>query len=326
MIDWPAGSPAREVLQRLSQLQGVAILVDRRLDPDTSIQLTASDITLAQLLTRVADQCAAVVSHVDCVVYIGPRDSTANLPQVARQRSREVRAMPSAAEAKFSVARSWQWEELSEPRELLRQLAQEANIQIEGLDTVPHDLWPAADLPPLSWTDRMTLVLAGFSLTFEWTDDVDRVRLVPWPTQTMVARAYPVTLSQVNLDQLAAQFPHARIEPTAGGIQLHGTQEEHDRLQQLLRQRAAGTRASSRGGTTVHTLRVSQQPIGAILKTLAQKLELRFEFAPNATESLETRVSFDVREVPLDKLLDATLAPAGLTHRRDGEVIRIERL
>ncbi len=223
------------------------------------------------------------------------------------------------------MPRRWQWEELAEPRTLVQQLAQEAKVQIEGLDEIPHDLWPAADLPPLSWTDRMTLVLTGFGLTFEWTDRADRIRLVPLPKQSLVASAYPMTLTQAKLDDLAAQFPHAQIERTTNGITLRGTEEEHHRLQQLLQQSATGLRRPRRTTTTVHTLRVSQQPVGAILKTLEQKLELRVDFASDVTEQLQTRVSFDLREVPLEKLLDATLTPAGLTHRRDGEVIRIEK-
>ncbi len=47
----------------------------------------------------------------------------------------------------------------------------------------------------------------------------------------------------------------------------------------------------------------------------------RFEFDAGLEERLRTRVSFDVHEVPLPELLDAALAPAGLSHRQQGDVI-----
>ena len=102
VVDWPAGSQLREILQRLSQLQGVVIMLDRRIDPSSSIRLTARDISLSQVLSQLAEQCDAAVSYIDAVVYIGPRDSTAGLSQVAQRRSEEARSLPRAAAARFS--------------------------------------------------------------------------------------------------------------------------------------------------------------------------------------------------------------------------------
>ena len=98
---------------------------------------------------------------------------------------------------------------------------------------------------------------------------------------------------------------------------------EHDRLKKLLtRQSGANHRSGSRT-RTVHSLRVNQQPIGAILKTLERQLGLRLEYESGIEERLNTRVTFDLHDVPLDRLLDATLAPASLTFRRKGDVIQI---
>ncbi len=153
------------------------------------------------------------------------------------------------------MPRPWQWDELAEPRGLVQELAREASVQIAGLDTIPHDLWPAANLPSLAWTDRMTLVLAGFGLTFQWQDQPDHIRLVPLPQPKLLARSYPVTLSQAKLDDLAAQFPHARFEHLASGFRFQGTQEEHERLRQLLQQSTGERRTTRRNARTVHTLR-----------------------------------------------------------------------
>ena len=58
------------------------------------------------------------------------------------------------------------WDELAEPRTLLAALARENGLEIEGLDRVPHDLWPAADWPPMSLVDRLTLIAQACVLVF----------------------------------------------------------------------------------------------------------------------------------------------------------------
>jgi hypothetical protein len=203
-------------------------------------------------------------------------------------------------------------------------------VTINGLDQIPHDLWPAVDLPPLSWTDRLTLVLAGFGLTFQLSDRGETVQLVKLPRPAGYLHTYSVTLSQPDLDGIAAQFPRGAIEGSASSVTLWGTEQEHARLQKLLVRHAtdaqAGRSVAGGGrGMTLHTLRVQQQPVGVILKTLEQKLQLRFQFDPEVSAQLQTRVTLDIRDVPLEKLLDEVLTPVGLTHRREGDVIRIGR-
>ncbi len=324
VIDLPSGSSLRELLERFSQLQRVAIFLDRRIDPSTPVQLSERNITLAQVLARLADQCGGVVSYVGPVVYIGPRAAgTASLARVAQQRVLEARQLPRVRAARFLAEETWRWDELTEPRTLLDQLAQEAGVGIVPLELIPHDLWPGVDLPTLSWIERMTLVLAGFGLTFEWSDEGRQIQLVPLPTESIVARSYDVTLTQARWDQVSSQFSPSQLERTSLGIRFRGTQEEHQRLQELLQQGVSSPASPPRGGKTVHSLRVNEQPVGAILNTLAQQLSLRLEYAEGVNERLQSRVTFELREVPLEKLLEATLSPAGLTYRREQDVIRI---
>ncbi len=324
VVNWPQGSRLRDQLQRLAEWQRVAIFLDRRIDPDRSIELSARQITLAELLAQLAVQADGTVSYVGSVVYIGPQDKVAGLASVAQQRAREARALPDVVGRPLLTRRRWGWDELAEPRALLVELAQEVGMVIEGIETIPHDLWPQADLPPLSWTDRMSIVLAGFGLTFELADQGQLVRLVPLPQPTLETRAYSTTLSQMNWEQIARQFPNVELQRLPKSITLKGTAEQHDRLKQLLAQQASSKRPRTTQPKTVHSLRVTQQPIGAILKTLERQLQLRLDMEPDVQEKLQTRVTFDLRGVPLDELLDATLAPASLDFQRDGDVIRIK--
>ena len=49
----------------------------------------------------------------------------------------------------------------------LAQLGQRSGVEITGLEQVPHDLWAAADLPPISLVARLTLIAVQFDLTFK---------------------------------------------------------------------------------------------------------------------------------------------------------------
>ena len=51
---------------------------------------------------------------------------------------------------------------------IIRTFTAPAGIEIASLSSVPYDVWRAADLPPLTMAERLTLALAGFELSFRW--------------------------------------------------------------------------------------------------------------------------------------------------------------
>jgi hypothetical protein len=323
-VVWSAGTPVRQALTTLARMQGVAIMLDRRIDPGSVIELSARDLTVREIIEHLAAQCAAAPTYLDGVVYIGPRVSTIHLATVARERRTEVQQLARPWTERLAARRVWRWKERAEPRQLLAELAEEAGVQVTDAAQVPHDLWPALDLPALAWTDRMTLILTGFGLTFAFADGGQNVRLVPLPEPNLLSREYPAVLSSSQLEAVKTLFPQATIDPGGNRIELSGTADEHERLQQLLQRQATGRVPGRGAGKSVLTLKVTSQPVQAILTTLERQLGAKFQIAPDLEEQLSTRVSLDVREVPLTELLDAALAPAGLSHRRQGDVIVIE--
>jgi hypothetical protein len=322
-VVWSAGTPVRQALTTLAGTQGIAIMLDRRIDPASGIELSLHEVTVAEVIAQLAAQCDAAPRVLEAVVYIGPRAATAGLTTVAAERRRAAQQLPPALVARLTAARPWSWEELAEPRGLLEELGREAEVTFDDAARVPHDLWPAADLPPLAWTDRLTLVLAGFNLTFELDALGQRVRLVPMPVLTPVSGDYPVRLPPSERAVLARLFPQAVFDDATGRVTLQDVPEEHERLQRWL-ERVATQRPRPRGASrTVMTLRVVQQPVEAILQAVAQRLGVAFEFEGELGERLRRRVSIDVRDATLDELLTAALEPAGLTFRRRDDVIVI---
>ena len=67
--------------------------------------------------------------------------------------------------------------------------------------------------------------------------------------------------------------------------------------------------------------------LGRVLDQLAARLELELRIDREALQqagiSLDAPVSFSVKNATIDELLEAVLAPAGCTFRREGKVVEI---
>jgi hypothetical protein len=319
-LSW-SGAPLRDALANLSKTDRIALLLDRRIDPGQRIDLTAERMPFDDVLERAAEQIDAGLSWLGPLAYLGPREAASRLRTLAALRAAEAHALAKDKRT-FQREARLSWEALAEPRGLAAALAAEANVEIESLDLIGHDLWPAADLPPLSWTDRLTLIANEFDLTFEIVD-AGHVRLVPIAGPVVLERAYP---GGKQPDVLAAKWrelaPEAQIEVARGKVVVRGRLEDHELLTQTKRPKSAPT-----GGAEVYTLRVQAQPLSAILDKLREQLtqELLVDEAAleKANLSLDVRVSFSVERATFDELLAAALKPARLTFRRDGSAYKI---
>jgi hypothetical protein len=212
-ITWKDRS-LREGLVRLSQAYGAAIFLDRRIDPGQLIDFAVREQPLEAIIRGIAAKAGADMALFGPVVYIGPHESAARLATIAALRRQEVAGLPAEARARLLKAQAWQWDELAQPRQLLAELAREANVNVQNAEAVPHDLWPAGSLPPLPWVDRLTLLLVGFGLTFEIDDRGTAVRLVPQPATARIARRYRPPGSAADLaPQLRRLLPEAESLP-----------------------------------------------------------------------------------------------------------------
>src|SRR4029079_4487868 len=107
--------------------------------------------------------------------------------------------------------------------------------RFSNLDTVPFDLWPAANLPPLPWADRAPLVLVGFGLTFELEERATTAKLVPGPSSPVIENRYT---PRGGLNELATQLrrvmPDAQIRVEKDQLIVAARQEDHDKILRLL--------------------------------------------------------------------------------------------
>jgi hypothetical protein len=331
------GIPLRQALYQRGRAHQVSILLDRRVDPDQPLTLNVNDLPLEEMLRQIAKQHELGITVLgSAVVYLGPIHYTSRLRTLAQLRHEESRAHSDLAQKLLAVA-PFRWPDFSTPRDLLTQLAAEAKLAIEGLGQVPHDLWAQADLPPLPWVDRLTLVAGQYNLTFHIASDGRSIALVPIPDDVSILRQYPAGSQPSRLaDQWRDLLPHAQITVKETTISVRARLEDHERLTATSRPDASTSKTTppnppqkSRPGDSKkrYTLKQAQGQLDLLLPQLGQRLGLEVRVDREALEqagiSLRKQVSVTVTDATLDELLDALLKPAGCTFRRQGSVVEV---
>lgn len=319
-----SGVPIRKGLTDLSRSQSIAILLDRRVDPGLPLDLSMDNVPVELALERIARSQHLGVSWYGPLVYLGPEPAAARLRTLAALRAAEAKSLPATRRSSFTKTQAWQWDDFAEPRTLVELLAEDARVEVSGIDRIPHDLWAAADLPPLAWIDRLTLVANEFDLTFRIDDDGRRIELIPVPESVLLDRSYPGGRNPQELaERWQRQAPEAEIKVEGDKVVVRGRVEDHETLT------AAKPRSQTpaAGGVEVYTLAVREQPLGPVLEELKQRLGLELHIDEAALKSaeisLDRRVSFSVEKATLDELFAAALKPAGLTFRRRDKAIDI---
>jgi hypothetical protein len=330
-ITWSAraGIPLRQALTHLSQAQQVAIVLDRRVDPDQKIEFTSDDASLDATLKLIASKLSIGVAQVGSVIYFGPEATARRVRTLSVLRHDEAIKLPSAARSRILQLRRWRWDDLATPRDLLANLASECHVTIQGTDRVPHDLWAAGDLPPLNFTDRLTLVAAQFDLTFAIDPTGESVSLVEMPATVEISKSYPFHVasgSQAVVAKLSKSLPEAHIQMSGGKLLVRGRAEDQDFVEAVLAGRTAKQTTVTKG-VKVYSLPSVKMGVGDLMRALGKRLNLDVQFDDAAIEaaglSLKTEVTVNVKDVLEDDMLRAVLDPAGLTFDRKGRSITV---
>ena len=318
--------PLRHGLRNLSENHRLSIFLDRRIDPGQTVDCSLKKQSLDNCLRNIAGRVHATVCYIGPIVYVGPKDNVRKLATLIAVKKDIVRRLPIELRRKMLNTRTWKWETLTSPRDLIHQLAIEAEINIHDTERIPHDLWPAADVPALSFIERFLLVTAGFDLSFELTPDQKAVRLVPMPDHVSLVREYRVG-DQANkiARQFQRRFPHADIHSEANKLVVQGQWDDHQEIRRVLQGKPRRKPPSSSIEQTRFTLSVKQKLAAQVLTQLAETLDLELIVADQFKEILAQRISFYVDMVTRDELLRAVLEPVGLSFRiNDGKLEIVE--
>lgn len=306
--------PLRQVLDQLAESHRVSIVLDRRVDPSQETSLDAQALPLGETLDQVAGMVHARMGYAHMVntemvsfgsiVYIGPEETARLLSCLAEARREEVRQMPDRGRAMLT-AKPMRWDDLSTPRGLLQALAEETGVSIGPMEAIPHDLWAAAELPPSTAVDRLTLILAQFDKTFSLA--ADTVNGVGKPQLVIVD--IPESMKQ---SVAAVTEAEPEIKTTQGGP--NG------------KARTGSTPSTDLARLRIKRFAVQEKPVGVVIEYLARQWNLTLEVdREKFDDKLKQRINVTEENVTVPNLIRAILAPVGLEGELDPKegVLRI---
>lgn len=340
-VTWD-GVDLRTAVESVSRAQGVPVLLDRRIDSARTVTLRTADTPLKDVLAETVRPQRGNAADVADVVYLGPAARADWLRSVVAARTEEwTRKSPAQARRRFPL----RWDDVSEPKEILQSWATSAEISIQNLDRIPHDLWPTFPVtekpPELTFVEGACLLLVGFDLAFEWrfADNTTAIEIVPFPDRVERARSFPAPKGQaasrlVERAQLA--FPDLDLSIERTSLIATGREEDLDSLADWLKHPEADrptkpTRGADDLASKRFTLAIDDVPLKALLDTLSRNPDARLVFdldepgLANAGVRFDRRVSIDVKQATIDELLAAIGKQIGVTFTRDDRKVSAKK-
>ena len=331
-VAW-SGTRVRDAAERLAENLAAVVLLDRRLDPDRTIDLSAENRPASAVWQDLATRAGGAASRVGAVVYLGPASTAERLQTVAALRRRDVAKLPAAWAAALRASRPFAWDDRTEPRAIVARLAAECGLRAEGLEQMPHDLWYRARWPELPLVDRLTLVLAQFDATFVVDPIAGVLRFEAFPERPTIEERHAVGAADAR--RLAGVWrslvPTASIRDEGTEVVVVGRAEDHERLAASRRRAvapppAAAVTANRAEAKVVFSLRAANVPLSKLIAALeAKQVTIRVDAAAleRAGLSLERLTSVDVKNAAPVDLLEAACKPLGLKARQAGEGVEI---
>jgi hypothetical protein len=297
--DW-RGVALRDWAGRLAAAAATPVVVDRRLDPDTTVTLEAREEPLGRVLGRAAQEARGDVAVLRGHVRLVPAGAADTVLAGERARRAALGKLPPRQRAALETPREWTWPAGARPADIAGETATRAGATLEGLDRVPHDHLPAATFGGLSAAEILDLVLAHYDLRVDWR---------PGPAGRPGAGSATGRVVGITAD-LPAAGGDDEARTAAGG------------------RPAADDRPPARGGTRgvpagrepreSFTLRAAA-PLDELLGTVAKRLglELRLDKAALDRRGISPGeiVRLSVADASRKELLDAIVAPLGLRWR-----------
>jgi hypothetical protein len=331
-----SGQPLRDSLEHLAEAYRVAIFLDRRIDPGQSVEIQVANVSLQQGLEALAAQQRMGISQVGGVIYFGPAEAARDIATLAALARDEVERVPTARKSILRKTEPLAWKELTTPRELIERTAQAAGLKLVGLDHVPHDLWPHGSWPPMTVTDRLTLLAIGFDLQVRVSKLGDAVALVPRVAPAKIVKSYPAGAQPEEISRRLAEYlPAAEFKVSAGKLFVRAHWEDHLQVQAALKGKPLkrtvvvkeGEDAAESAGIRVYTLSVQNKPLRPVLETLARQMDLTLQMddlaLKNASIDPDRLISFQVKGAQRDALWQAALSPLGLSFKITGDTIAV---
>lgn len=309
-------TPLRSALEQLCSARKVGFVIDRRLDPDKELACELLDLPLSEFLPTVLESIQAEVVVIGNSLVIGPQEPQHWLRTLAAIQRSDQQAHPGTAAITSERARQidLRWPALSDPRQLILDLAKRGKIQITGTELIPYDQWGEGDLIGVTSGEALTVLASQYDLRLRWTS-ATTAELVP--LEPPVAFTKSLTIATARRDSARIQFPELTWVPQGNAVRVSGRVEEIEGLERWLKGGSSSrprTPAKSTWRTREYTLKVVDTPVLTLLQELQkQGFPVEYDEAElkNSGITATSKLDLDVQSVTADELISQVCLPFG---------------
>ena len=263
------------------------------------------------------------------LVAFVPQDQSASLLALRADLRRQVSELPASLRRDFLDSAPVSWERLSQPNNLLRQWLQPVSENLAGLDSLPHDVWDAGQLPDLPLVDRLLLLAFGFQQHLQIVADDGSVTLSlveaqgELPLECLIDSDDWQTKLQQREADWQASWPNVAMKNQRRQWILTGPLKDVRGVLQVALQDAPAPAAAVDLSRQRFELNVENQMAGSILKTIAVQTKLELTMDPTTLPALQKRIDLRVKDLPLDDLLKEVASRVNVRVVREENAIRV---
>ncbi|MEZ6056328.1 MAG: STN domain-containing protein [Planctomycetaceae bacterium] len=325
----------RGFLMRLAQVQHVACVVDRRVDPGSAVGVSLQQVPLLRGLRDLASQAGCEVGTLGSTLLIGRRDELDRILTPAALRQQELKTVTgitTTRRVELSRVRDIAWQDLDRPIDILASIQERWSLTLHGIEAVPHDRWYGGTAVDITAAEALSLVLGQFDLTFEWIDAGRGVQIIPAPQRCEIAqphRTRAMSLAEAT-EKITSRFPQAKVEAAGTTLTVTATMLEQEDVAYLIGEKAPLPEHVASEATPLSRRRfpvtIVRTPLSKVLAALGEQ-QIDIHYDPSELEqagiSLEVPVSVKFENATAEEFFTAILTPAGLSFTIDGASITL---
>lgn len=327
----------RDGLKQLGDDFRVAVLLDRRIDPDQVVNLAIDAAYFDEGIADLVEPLKAEVRVVGNTVYVAPRDSAATIRtrvELARRQLELACEGNAVRRAELKMKFPVSWLALTSPRGIAASIASRYKLKLENPTDIPHDLWAAGSIASADAAEAFLLVVSQFDMGVEWVD-ADTVRFVPLPENPVIEASHRVrdrAALQKLQETLQAAYPERKFTSRGLSIVLSALLEEHDEIDLLLgnkqpRKPATPAKSAPLSQRRIKELQVQDVTLSAISDLLrSQGIPVVYDSAAARAAGIDVDqlLTVTLKDATLEQLLEQTAGKLGLAYRVEEDRIVVE--
>ena len=322
-------------LQRISQVQQIAILIDRRIDPTQKVEVAIAAEYFDEGIREFVKQADCEMSVVADTIFVGPPETALYLKtriELARDEFDEIEDLSPKRQFKLLRRYELSWDAVSSPQEIIAKQADRYNIRIINLEMIPHDLWVSGTIAYPNFIEGSLMILSQYGLSFEWID-ANQIRIVNQIPDVGINQGHKpkgMTLNEA-ITLTNQKFPKLNAREYRNSLLFTGTVEDHEAVailigeKQSLRQKPVASTSDSLRDVRF-TFKMVEKPFGSLMATLkVQGIEVRYDAKEIQTANIDLGkiISLELNEATIHQLLEKSCEKVGLSYRLDGDVIEL---